>query len=72
MNGTPRDWRSLEGRQVGLALADGSRIDDCQFVAAPRGDVRRVWVCVDGNDLFLAAEEISDVWESPPRPTRRA
>jgi hypothetical protein len=68
---SPRDLRSLEGRRVGLALADGSRIDDCQFVAAPRGDLRRVWVCVDGNDLFLPAEDINDVWEARPPSARR-
>jgi hypothetical protein len=72
MTGTPHEWRALEGRQVGLALADGTRIDDCQFVAAPRGNLQRVWVCVDGNDLFLPAEDINDVWESRPRPARRA
>jgi hypothetical protein len=54
-----------------LALADGSRIDDCQFVAAPRGELRRVWVCVDGNDVFLPAEDINDLWETRVKAGRR-
>jgi hypothetical protein len=68
----PVDLRALEGRHVGLALRDGSRIDDCHFVSAPRGDLERVWICVDGDDLFLAADEIRDAWESagPPRRLR--
>jgi hypothetical protein len=60
------DLRHLEGQRVSLALGDGSRIDDCQLVSAPRGMNDRAWVCIGGQDLFLALEDIADVW-----PTRR-
>jgi hypothetical protein len=69
--GRPLDFRALEGRHVGLALHDGSRIDDCQFVSGPRGHLDRVWICIDGADLFLAADEISDAWEAPGGDRRR-
>jgi hypothetical protein len=65
------DLRALEGRRVGLALADGSRIDECQFVSAPRREHQRVWVCVNGTDLFLPPEDINDAWEAPVRTPRR-
>jgi len=65
------DLRAFEGRHVGLALQDGSRIDDCQFISAPRGHLDRVWVCIDGADLFLAADEISDAWEASGHDRRR-
>ena len=56
-----RDLIRLEGRQVGLSLTDGSRIDDCQLVFA--GD-DRVWVFVNGRDTFVRATTVSDFWES--------
>jgi hypothetical protein len=56
-----RDLIRLEGRQVGLSLTDGSRIDDCQLVFA--GD-DRVWVFVNGRDRFVNARTVSDFWES--------
>jgi hypothetical protein len=61
------DLRSFEGQRVSLALGDGSRIDDCQLVSAPRGQVDRVWVCAGGQDLFLAVEDIADVWPARRR-----
>jgi hypothetical protein len=51
----------LEGRRVGLALDDGSRIDDCQLVFAGR---QRVWVFVNGEDSFLDLTHVTDFWES--------
>jgi hypothetical protein len=63
---TAPDLRELEGQRVSLALGDGSRIDDCQLVAAPRGQSDRVWVCAGGQDLFVSVRDIADVW-----PTRR-
>jgi hypothetical protein len=55
--------RALEGRQVGLALRDGSRIDDCQLIAAGRNRARTVWVFVEGRDTFLRLEHVVDLWE---------
>jgi hypothetical protein len=51
----------LEGRQVGLALDDGSRIDDCQLVFA---GPQNVWVFVNGEDSFLDLTHVTDFWES--------
>lgn len=56
------DLRELEGQHVSLALGDGSRIDDCQLVSVPRGQVDRVWICAGGRDIFVAVEDIADVW----------
>jgi hypothetical protein len=56
----------LEGYQVSVALADGSRIDDCQLVSAGRPGVRSLWVFTNWVDIFLAHSEVRDVWESLP------
>ena len=56
---------ALEGRRVSISLTDGSRIDDCQLVSAPRGDLTRVWIYANGNDTFVLVSEISDAWEVP-------
>ena len=55
------DLVRLEGQQVGIALIDGSRIDDCQLVFAGRD---RVWVFVNGQDTFVNASIVCDFWES--------
>ena len=57
------ELRCLEGRQVGVALADGSRIDDCQLVSAGRPGVRTLWVFSNGADAFVPLPEVIDVWE---------
>ena len=36
--------RQWEGRQVSVALADGSRIDDCQLVSAGRCAAGTLWL----------------------------
>jgi hypothetical protein len=51
----------LEGRQVGISLTDGSRIDDCQLVFAGND---RVWVFVNGQDEWLSSSAVCDFWES--------
>lgn len=58
--------RRLEGHQVSVALADGSRIDDCQLVSAGRPGVRTLWVFTNGVDAFLAHSEVRDVRERLP------
>ncbi len=59
----PVALKVLEGRQVTLALTDGSRIDDCQLVSVPRGELTRVWIYVNGTDDFVALSDIGDAWE---------
>jgi hypothetical protein len=56
-----RDLIRLEGRQVGISLTDGSRIDDCQLVFAGHD---RVWVFANGQDTFVALPRVTDFWEA--------
>ena len=63
MNRLAVNLEALEGRHVSLALVDGTRIDDCQLVSAPRGTLTRVWIYADGCDRFVPAHQIGDAWE---------
>ena len=56
--------KSFEGRQVGVALTDGTRIDDAQLVSSGRGQVRTLWVFTNGADAFVPLLEVVDVWEA--------
>ena len=62
-----RNLRTLEGRTVHVALADGSRMDDVALVSA-RG--AKLWVFAGGEDTFVAVDTVVDVWEA--RPVRSA
>ena len=55
------DMVRLEGHRVGIALTDGSRIDDCQLVFAGRDSL---WVFINGDDAFVSASTVRDFWES--------
>ena len=61
------ELRTFEGRQVCMALADGSRIDDCSLVSAGRGPGRTIWVFVNGIDAFVQPADVLAVWEAPQR-----
>jgi hypothetical protein len=63
--------RELEGLQVNLALADGSRLDAVTLVSAGRGRTPTVWVYAGGIDVFVPRSHVIDAWESPP-PVRAA
>ena len=68
--------RELEGLQVNLALADGSRLDAVTLVSAGRGRTPTVWVYAGGIDVLLRESagprlDLIDAWESPP-PVRAA
>jgi hypothetical protein len=56
--------RELEGRQVSLALVDGSRIDDCSLVSVGRGRTTTVWIFTNGEDAFVDVSDVVDVWET--------
>lgn len=56
--------RQWEGRQVSLALADGSRIDDCQLVSAGRSAAPTLWLFANGADVFVALGDVISVWEA--------
>jgi len=58
--------RGLEGHRVSLALADGSRIDDCQLVSSGRNKARNLWLFANGHDTFVAFDDVVDVWEARP------
>ena len=53
-----------EGRQVSVALADGSRIDDCQLVSAGRNGTASLWLFTNGSDLFVALADVTALWEA--------
>jgi hypothetical protein len=55
--------KELEGHRVSVALADGSRIDDCELVAVSRGRRGHLWVHANGGDAFVPLTQVSDVWE---------
>ena len=54
----------LQGRIVSLALVGGGRYDDCQLVSAPRRSADTFWVFTSGEDVFVPAGHVLDVWES--------
>jgi hypothetical protein len=58
--------RLLEGRRIGLALADGSRLDDCQLVSAGRNGSPSLWLYANGADTFVTMLDVRDVWEVRP------
>ena len=66
-----RTVRQLEGRQVSVALSDGSRIDDHQLVSAGRGTTKTLWL-YGGQDLFVPFQQVIDLWESAPVDHRAA
>ena len=55
----------LEGRQICVALRNGSRIDDCQLVSAGRVSTDTIWLFSNGADVFVSLDEVLDVWEAP-------
>jgi len=55
--------KHLEGHRVNVALADGSRIDDCELVSVSRGRRGHLWVHANGGDAFVPMSQVSDVWE---------
>jgi hypothetical protein len=55
--------KCLEGHRVSIALADGSRIDDCALVSAGRRGDGRLWLYCNGADTFVPLSEVTDLWE---------
>jgi hypothetical protein len=58
--------RDLEGHEVSLALADGSRFDAVTLVSAGRGRTPTLWLYDRGIDVFVPRSHVVDAWESPP------
>jgi hypothetical protein len=59
-----KELRALEGRHVSVALADGSRIDDCCLVCSGRRQPDTLWVFTNGGDAFIPVDEVVAVWEA--------
>ena len=55
--------RGLEGRTVSVALADGSRLDECQLVSGGRRGLGSLWLFSNGADLFVPLHDVVDCWE---------
>jgi len=55
--------RHLEGRRIGLVLADGSRIVGAQLISAGRPGLSSVWILIDGTDSFIPVMTVTEVWE---------
>ena len=55
---------AMEGRQVSVALRDGTRIDDCQLVCGARSRVKSLWLFANGQDFFVPFSDVVDVWET--------
>ncbi len=58
-----RRLRRLEGQNVNLCLADGSRLDDVSLVSVRS---RTIWVFGNGGDAFVRVDQVRDFWESQP------
>ena len=56
--------KELEGHRVSVAMADGTRIDDCELVSVGGGRRGHLWVHANGGDAFLPLSQVSDVWEA--------
>jgi hypothetical protein len=64
MSGTQRRQAyNLQGQNVSVALADGSRIDDATLVSVGRSRARTLWLYSNGADMFVAASAIVDLWQ---------
>jgi hypothetical protein len=62
----------IEGRQVNVALRDGTRIDDCNLVSSGRNCPNSLWLFTNGEDVFIARSDVVDVWETDADPPRAA
>ena len=55
--------QALRGRQVGVALTDGKRIDGCRLLSAGRSPTNTLWLVSNGADVFVRRDELMAVWE---------
>ena len=65
MNSRRRTLTMLEGRQVSVALHDGTRIHDSNLVSSGRRRARTLWLFANGEDVFVPLDDVVDVWETP-------
>jgi hypothetical protein len=55
--------RMLQGRQVTVALRNGTRIDDAQLVSVGLSGSRNLWLFDNGADTFVALEDVLELWD---------
>ncbi len=55
--------REFQGRDVNVALDDGSRLDGCQLMSADRARANTVWLFVEGSDVFVPLARVVAVWD---------
>jgi hypothetical protein len=60
MSGRLRTLRTLEGRQVTVALRDGTRIDS-NLLSAGRRRTETLWLVTGGEDVFVPLDDVVDV-----------
>ena len=75
MDPIPGRLAALVGRDVCVALVDGTRVAHCQLVSAFCRGVATAWIVDGGEDVFLPVQAISDVWQvdgAVGQPRRRA
>ncbi len=53
---------ALVGRDVCVALVDGTRVTHCQLVSAFCRGVATAWIVDGGDDVFVPVEAITEVW----------
>jgi hypothetical protein len=58
--------RDLEGHEVSLALADGSRYDAVTLLSVGAGRTPTIWLYAGGIDVFIPRTQVVDAWEPPP------
>ena len=61
MSDQRRTLRILEGRQVTVALRDGTRIDDSNLVSGGRQRASTLWLVTNGEDVFVPLADVVDV-----------
>jgi hypothetical protein len=62
--------RTLEGQHVSVGLIDGTRLDDVVLVSAGRTRHDTIWLFVNGQDRFIPAGDIWEVWQDSGQATR--
>jgi hypothetical protein len=56
----------LQGQTVSVALIDGSRIDEAVLVSVGHARARTIWLFSNGDDVFVPAADVVDLWPSTP------
>jgi hypothetical protein len=46
-----------------MALVDGSRLEGCRLISAPRHGAQTMWLVTDGgDDVFVPMSSVVDIW----------